>query len=76
MRFHDLRHTFGSHLIAAGVDLKTVSTLMGHSSISVTVDIYGLGALWFQPIAHTTPCSRPGSLLDDEATWWRPDIGC
>ena len=41
VRFHDLRHTFGSHLIAAGVDLKTVSTLMGHSSISVTVDIYG-----------------------------------
>jgi hypothetical protein len=41
VRFHDLQHTFGSHLIAAGVDLKTVSTLMGHSSISVTVDIYG-----------------------------------
>ena len=39
--FHWLRHTFGSHLIAAGVDLKTVSTLMGHSSIVVTVDIYG-----------------------------------
>jgi integrase len=41
IRFHDLRHTFGSHLLAAGVDLKTVSTLMGHSSINVTVDIYG-----------------------------------
>jgi integrase len=41
VRFHDLRHTFGSHLIAAGVDLKTVCTLMGHSSINVTVDIYG-----------------------------------
>jgi hypothetical protein len=39
--YYDLRHTFGSHLIAAGVDLKTVSTLMGHSSIAVTLDIYG-----------------------------------
>src|SRR5687767_5465198 len=38
---NSLSVTFGSHLIAAGVDLKTVSTLMGHSSISVTVDIYG-----------------------------------
>ncbi len=41
MKFHWLRHAFGSHLITAGVDLKTVSTLMGHSSIMVTVDIYG-----------------------------------
>ncbi len=41
MKFHWRRHTFGSHLIAAGVDLKTVSTLMGHSSINVTVDVYG-----------------------------------
>ena len=41
MKFHWLRHTFGSHLIAEGVNLKTVSTLMGHSSINVTVDVYG-----------------------------------
>lgn len=31
-RFHDLRHTFGSRLGMAGVDLKTVMEIMGHKS--------------------------------------------
>lgn len=38
---HSLRHTFASHLIMAGVDIKTVQVLMGHKTISVTMDIYG-----------------------------------
>lgn len=37
---HTLRHTFGSHLIAAGVDVKTVQDLLGHSSAVVTLDVY------------------------------------
>jgi len=41
LRFHDLRHTFGSMLIAQGQDLKYVQTQLGHSSIQVTVDVYG-----------------------------------
>ena len=37
---HCLRHTFGSHLIRAGADVKTVQALLGHSSAMVTLDIY------------------------------------
>jgi integrase len=41
IRFHDLRHTFGSLLIQAGASLAYVRDQMEHSSIQVTVDIYG-----------------------------------
>jgi len=41
IRFHDLRHTFGSLLIQSGATLIYVKEQMGHSSIQVTVDIYG-----------------------------------
>jgi len=41
IRLHDLRHTFGSLLIQSGASVVYVKEQMGHSSIQVTVDIYG-----------------------------------
>ncbi len=41
IRFHDLRHSFGSLLIRDGAPLPYVKEQMGHSSIQITVDVYG-----------------------------------
>jgi integrase len=40
VRFHDLRHSAASLLIAAGVELVEVGLLLGHSELRVTADLY------------------------------------
>jgi len=41
LRFHDLRHTHATMLIAQGVNFKVISQRLGHSSIAITIDRYG-----------------------------------
>ena len=38
---HEARHTFASLMIAAGVNAKALSTIMGHATIGITFDVYG-----------------------------------
>lgn len=40
VRFHDLRHSHISHLLAAGVHPKVASERAGHASVSITLDVY------------------------------------
>lgn len=38
--FHDLRHTFATLAIAGGMDVKTVSSILGHANAAMTLNIY------------------------------------
>ena len=40
IRFHDLRHTFATIALQNGVDIKTVSSMLGHFSAGFTLDTY------------------------------------
>jgi integrase len=40
VRLHDLRHAYATLMTAAGVDLKTVSTALGHSKVGITAGTY------------------------------------
>jgi integrase len=40
VRIHDLRHSSASLLLNLGIPLKVIQTILGHSSIKVTADIY------------------------------------
>lgn len=41
IRLHDLRHTHASLLLGAGVPIKVVSERLGHTTIAMTMDVYG-----------------------------------
>jgi integrase len=51
IRFHDMRHTHATLLLAAGENVKVVSERLGHASIKITLDTY----------AHVLPSMQKGA---------------
>ena len=62
---HECRHTCASYFIAAGVNAKTLSTFLGHASITVTLDRYG----------HLFPGSEAEAAVLLDAYLARADTG-
>ena len=64
-RFHDLRHTFCSQLVASGVDIYTVMELAGHRSVKMTMRY-----------AHLAPSKKKEAvkvLAEKMDTFWTPE---
>lgn len=40
IKFHALRHTFSSRALEVGMDYKTLSEILGHASVAITMDLY------------------------------------
>ena len=53
-RFHDIRHTFATLALSEGEPIKKVSAILGHASISITLEIY----------AHLVPALMESSVLE------------
>lgn len=58
MRLHDIRHTYASLLLSYGQSPVYVKEQLGHSSIQMTVDIYG----------HLIPSSNRGAVNQLDST--------
>jgi integrase len=48
-KFHSTRHSYAAHLLSAGADPRFVADQLGHSKVSMTLDVYGR---WISKAAH------------------------
>ena len=71
IRFHDLRHTFATHAVSAGIDPKTLSSILGHSKASFSLDRYGHVTADMQKGAAKTMGSFFNELVGEEVMQWQ-----
>jgi integrase len=79
VRFHDLRHTAATLMLEQGVEMKVISSLLGHARISITADTYtqvrsrlqqqALHALGDGLNQRTDPVGHDGMSDDDDPPW-------
>jgi integrase len=55
LSFHDLRHTYGSHLVRQGLDVVRISRQLGHARPSITLDVYSHE---FEEVTHADDVSE------------------
>jgi integrase len=60
IRFHDLRHSAATLLLGMGVPAKVVQELLGHSTISITMDVYS----HVLPSMQRDAMEKMGNFLD------------
>jgi len=69
IRFHDLRHTFAMLALQNGVDVKTLSGMLGHYSTAFTLDVYGHVSAQMQADA----AQKMGGFISEIANPWHMD---
>jgi integrase len=59
IRFHDLRHTAATLLLAAGVSPKVIADMLGHTTITITLDTYSA----YVPAMHMQAAATMDAIL-------------
>ncbi|WOC32704.1 MULTISPECIES: site-specific integrase [Caproicibacterium] len=69
-KFHAIRHTFATRALELGVDMKTLSELLGHANVSITLNIYAHSLMGQKKIAmekfnemHSTCMLQPPAAV-------------
>lgn len=63
LTFHDLRHSYATTAIASGIDIKTVSSSMGHANAAMTLNIYASA----DPEAQRRAAEKLGEVYAQDA---------
>ena len=61
LRFHDLRHSYATHMLASGVHVKAASERLGHSKVGITLDLY----------SHVMPGMREDAVAKVDAEFMK-----